>query len=140
MKSSIDRNYRARPTLESLEPRLVLDNTTFVHNIYHDLLNRAPDPSGNALWISQLNSGFSRQLLSIFFWRSVEHRQLEVNAFYQNILGRAPDGPGNSAVMAMLRAGEAAPWMRRRQGDMEGFCRWLLVNIFPMPHGNDEDE
>lgn len=105
MKSSIDRNYRARPTLESLESRLVLDNATFVHNVYHDLLNRAPDPQGNALWISQLNGGYSRQLLSIFFWRSVEHRQDEVTAFYQNILGRAPDGPGNSAVMAMLRAG-----------------------------------
>src|SRR5258708_39475529 len=105
MKSVKQRNYRARPTLESLEPRLVLDNTTFVHNIYHDLLNRLPDPQGNSLWISKLDGGTSRQLVAIFFWRSVEHRQDEVNAFYQNILGRAPDGPGNSAVMAILRAG-----------------------------------
>lgn len=80
-------------------------NTTFVHNLYHDLLNRVPDPQGNALWIGQLNGGTSRQLVSTFFWRSDEHRQLEVNAGYQNILGRAPDGPGNSAIMAMLRAG-----------------------------------
>jgi glucose/arabinose dehydrogenase len=82
-----------------------LDNTTFVHNLYHDLLNRAPDPQGSSQWVSMLNGGTSRQLVSMFFWRSDEHRQLEVNADYQNILGRAPDGPGNSAFMAMLRAG-----------------------------------
>ena len=82
-----------------------LDNTTFVHNLYHDLLNRVPDTQGNALWVGQLNGGTSRQLVAMAFWRSDEHRQLEVNAFYQNILGRAPDGPGNSVIMAMLRAG-----------------------------------
>ena len=81
------------------------DNANFVHNLYHDLLNRAPDPQGESQWIAQLNSGTSRQVVSTFFWRSDEHRQIEVNAFYQNILGRAPDGPGNSAFMAMLRGG-----------------------------------
>jgi glucose/arabinose dehydrogenase len=80
-------------------------NTTFVHNLYHDLLNRAPDPQGNSQWIAQLNTGTSRQVVSMAFWRSDEHRQLEVNAYYQNILGRTPDESGDAAILAMLRAG-----------------------------------
>ena len=57
MKSAIQRSFQACLVLEALEPRLVLDNSTFVNNLYHDLLNRKPDPSGDALWVSQLNSG-----------------------------------------------------------------------------------
>ncbi len=105
MTVSTPNNHRSRPTLEALESRLVLDNSSFVHNVYHDLLNRTPDSAGNATWLAQLNSGISRQNVAIFFWRSVEHRQLEVNDYYQRFLNRAPDAQGNSAVMAMLRNG-----------------------------------
>lgn len=104
MTSTKQQAPRARPTLEALESRLVLDNTSFVHNVYHDLLNRLPDSAGS-FWVAKLNNGYTRQLLATFFWQSVEHRQLEVTSYYQTYLGRAPDPVGNSNIMAMLRAG-----------------------------------
>ena len=105
MKSSMSSECKSHPCLEALEQRLVLDNSSFVNNLYHDLLGRNPDSTGSASWVFQLNNGMSRQVAATDFWRSREHRQFEVNQFYQKYLGRSADPSGSSAWVNALQAG-----------------------------------
>jgi hypothetical protein len=91
------RSDSRRPVLqcELLESRLVPDATSFVKSLYVNLLNRTADSSGLANWVSQIQSGgLSNAQVADDFWRSTEHRIIEVTAYYENFLGRAPDPSG----------------------------------------------
>ena len=104
MKSSTLRSGKTIPSVEVLENRLVLDNTSFVTNLYHDVLHRAPDVKSE-FWVLKLIGGTSRREVATSFWESDEHRTLEVSQFYQTFLQRVPDGPGEAAFKSMLENG-----------------------------------
>jgi hypothetical protein len=68
--------------------------TSFVAQLYGDLLDRAPDAAGLANWVQQLNHGVSRDQVAGAVWDSAEHRGLEVDSYYRNLLHRPPDAAG----------------------------------------------
>ena len=50
-----------------------LDAKGFVDRLYQNVLNRAPDPSGEQAWIGQLNAGLSQAQVLLGFsnrWRT----------------------------------------------------------------------
>ena len=104
MKTSTLRIGKTLPRLEELEYRLVLDNTSFVTNLYHDILQR-PQDTKSEFWNLKLIDGTSRQAVATAFWESDEHRTLEVTQFYQTYLQRLPDPAGGTALKNMLENG-----------------------------------
>ncbi|MBS1847470.1 MAG: DUF4214 domain-containing protein [Actinobacteria bacterium] len=71
------------------------DISTFVTNLYRDLLGRAVDPSGLAYWSNQLSSqALDRAALALSLADSNEYAQHLVAAQYQIVLGRMPDPAG----------------------------------------------
>lgn len=71
---------------------------TFVQNLYRELLGRAPDPQGQAAWLSRLqqggNSAGSRASVVQAFLSSPEYLRHWVSCVYENFLNRAPDAAG----------------------------------------------
>ncbi len=51
-----------------------LSNTAFVTTLYNNVLNRAPDTAGLNSWVSQLNSGTSRETVVLGFSESAEFK------------------------------------------------------------------
>jgi Domain of unknown function (DUF4214) len=89
---------------EQLETRLALTATSYVTSLYQNLLNRAPDSAGLTFWVNQINSGLSNFQVAQDFWRSAEHRALEIESYYTTYLGRTADRIGlNFWVNQMLR-------------------------------------
>lgn len=84
-----ERKRQARLTVEQLESRLTPD-TGFIRGLYADVLHRtASDQEVNG-WERGMQSGDSTRDVAEQFWRSDEHRALEVNQFFQTFLNRAP--------------------------------------------------
>jgi hypothetical protein len=87
---------KARLGLEQLEDRLALDATSFVTSLYKNLLARAPDAAGLAFWVARINAGENNQAVATDFWRSAEHRGLQVDGLYNLILHRTADANGRA--------------------------------------------
>jgi hypothetical protein len=71
-------------------------STAFVNSLYHQVLGRAPDQDGLNHWVYEVDAGLSRTQVADSFWRSSEHRGLQVDAFYQSLLHRASDPASRS--------------------------------------------
>ena len=69
----------AKPAIESMEARLVLDASSFVTGLYHDVLRRDPSPQEVQTWDDALASGTTRKTIAAAFWESSEHRALQVD-------------------------------------------------------------
>lgn len=80
-------------------------NTAFVKGLYQSTLLRGPDPAGLASWVTQLNSGASRQAVTFGFINSAENRAAQVTFFYQYFLGRGPDPTGLANWVSTLQSG-----------------------------------
>jgi len=80
-------------------------NTAFVCALYEDLLGRAPDAPGLALWQSQLAGGTSRSQVASMLLASQEYRTDLVEGYYQSFLGRPADPSGISSWVGALSAG-----------------------------------
>jgi hypothetical protein len=93
---------RAVLQCERLEDRLTPDATSFVTGLYNNLLNRAPDASGLAHWVSLIQSGMSNAQAADGFWTSAEHRGIQVDAFYTNFLHRPSDPAGRAFWINVL--------------------------------------
>ena len=138
MKASTLRTDKCIPRLEELERRLVLDNTSFVTNLYHDILNRPADVQSQ-FWETQLINGMSRQNVATAFWQSDEHRTLEITQFYQTYLQRRPDSSGETAFKNMLENGGtelqieqiflSSPEYRTLQGSAANFVESLYSQV-----------
>jgi autotransporter-associated beta strand protein len=81
----------------------------FVTGLYRDVLDREPDAAGLQFWVRLNHSGVPRQFIATGFWRSAEHRGLEVDAFYQHLLGRAADGAGRAGWVNAMLLGMSEP-------------------------------
>ncbi len=83
-----------------------LSNTAFVTTLYNNVLNRAPDSAGLNNWVSQLNSGFSRETVVLGFSESAE---FQMSSEVRNITGQ------------LFRMYESA---FNRTADAGGFVGW----------------
>jgi len=84
-----ERKWQARLAVEQLESRLTPD-TGFIRGLYTDVLHRtASDQEVNG-WEQGMQRGDSTRDVAEQFWRSDEHRALEVNQYFQTFLNRAP--------------------------------------------------
>ena len=99
------------------------DNTLFaagdndngeIYRLYEAALGRAPDPTGQAYWASELASGVSETQVAQGFVGSAEFQSdyganLSPTAFvtllYQNVLDRAPDQAGLNAWVGQMQQG-----------------------------------
>jgi hypothetical protein len=69
------------------------ENRNWIHQLYTDLLHRAPDSSGLDFWeAATLANG--RQSVVNGFWASQETAGARVSAMYASYLGRTPDASG----------------------------------------------
>jgi hypothetical protein len=96
---------RAVLKVEPLEDRCLLDATSFVTGLYNDVLRRAPDSAGLASWVARIQAGATNAEVALGFWRSAEHRGLQVDDYYTIYLHRAADPAGRAFWVNMLLSG-----------------------------------
>jgi protocatechuate 3,4-dioxygenase beta subunit len=94
--------------LEALECRLVPDATTFVQNLYQDVLGRAGSSAEVALWVAALQNGTSAEDVAAGFWDSAEHRALQTATYYQNYLQRSAGADEVAAWVSRFLAGSSS--------------------------------
>lgn len=86
-------------------------DATFVRNLYHELLGRDPDASGQTFWLGFLAAGgpsaalAQQHVMVQDFLSSTEYRAHLVNCFYENFLHRAADPGGQQFFVGQLGAG-----------------------------------
>ncbi len=83
--------------IERLEQRELLDAGSFVTNLYHDLLHRAPGTQELGGWEAFLQNGGSTTQVARTFVASEEYRTDLIQSDYQNFLGRQGSPPEISA-------------------------------------------
>jgi protocatechuate 3,4-dioxygenase beta subunit len=94
-----------RPRLEELEARLVPDATTFVQNLYVDVLGRPGSADEVSAQVQAMANGASESTVAAAFVNSAEHRALQVNAYYQDFFNRTADSSGLSNWVSALQSG-----------------------------------
>jgi hypothetical protein len=82
-------------------------NQGFLNALYEDVLNRAVDPSGDASFGAELNSGASRVTVAYQVLTSTEYRQDLVNSYYEQFLHRSADSGGLSYWAGELAQGDS---------------------------------
>jgi uncharacterized protein GlcG (DUF336 family) len=81
------------------------NNDGFLSALYQDLLQRPIDPTGQAVFTQELNSGVTRFQVAMQVISSGEAVTDEVQGFYQQYLGRAADSTGLSMFVGAIQAG-----------------------------------
>ena len=93
--SSRRQRFAAKPAVEALESRSLMDANAFVRGLYANVLqrNNPSDAEVNA-WVNQIDMGMSLQAVNAAFVGSNERMQVIVNEDYTNLLGRTADQQG----------------------------------------------
>jgi hypothetical protein len=95
-----------RPSVEQLESREVLSNSSFVTHLYQDVLGRQPDAAGYSFWVNSLDQGtYTTGQVSIAFAASTEYRTNVIGRFYVDILGRYPNTSEVNTFLSLFEAG-----------------------------------
>ncbi len=101
-----DNNFQQSASGVLFQNVALTPNQAFVVGLYRDVLERAPDPSGFAFWVPQLDGGLlGRAQVATAFWESAEHRGLQVDLFYRELFGRAADPVGRATWLNALLTG-----------------------------------
>ena len=78
----------------------------FVTQVYHELLNRAPDPAALTLYAGEIDAGTATRLQIVeAIQSSTEFRTDAVDTLYQTVLGRVSDSGGLAGSLAFLEQG-----------------------------------
>ncbi|HEV3004845.1 MAG TPA: TIGR03118 family protein [Pirellulales bacterium] len=77
----------------------------FVNELYFDLLGRAPDAGGLAVWLNALANGFSRTSAALGFAISPEHEGLTIDSDYETFLGRTPSPTEETGWLSGFQSG-----------------------------------
>ncbi len=83
--------------IEVVEERRVLSAGALINALYQDVLNRAPDPAGMALYANLLATGTTAATIVTDIWNSSEHREIEVDSYYQKFFNRPADVAGQQS-------------------------------------------
>ena len=103
----------ARLGLEQLESREVPTVTSYVANLYQDILQRPADTAGFSNWVDQLNNGSKTTGdVAIAFLTSDEYRSKIIVGYYQEQLGRSPSAAEVRTMYNRLVAGETQGSLR----------------------------
>lgn len=118
-----------------------LDDTSFIHMIYSDLLNRPTDEGGQAAWLNAFQSGATDRLNAVRgVLGSNEYDNRVVQALYQRFLGRSLDQGGvgyvgvlqhgviRERVMASI-LGSSEYFANRGGGTDLGFLKGLYQDV-----------
>ncbi len=81
----------ASPPPDRSGPSPTTPASPFVAAMFEAILQRPADPSGLALFSSEMNAGASAGMIVQQIWTSAEHRQIEIDQYYQQYLHRAVD-------------------------------------------------
>ena len=108
----------------------VVADANFVNGLYQNTLGRSADAAGLTAWVQLLENGFSRTAVAASFWRSPEHRALEVNQFYSNTLHRAADAGGLAFWTSALANGAS---------ELDVMCGLLTSAEYQASHNTDLD-
>jgi hypothetical protein len=101
------------------------DSTSFLDNLYLDVLGRQNDGGGLAFWQSALTSGTSRETVVADFVQSTEAIDQVINSDYASFLHREPETGGPTIWMDVLES-------------PNGSASTVAVNILASPEF-DED-
>ncbi len=80
-------------------------NQHFISQLYEDLLQRSPDPSGLSYWSAQLGQGTTRSAVVSAILDSPEGIKAQVDQLYSNLLHRSADPAGEQADVNYLANG-----------------------------------
>jgi Domain of unknown function (DUF4214) len=118
-----------------------LDDTSFIHMIYSDLLDRPTDEAGQAAWVNAIQSGAVTRLSTARgVLGSTEYENRVVQALYQRFLGRSADQSGlgyvdvlqhgviREQVMATI-LGSGEYFANRGGGTDLGFLKGLYQDV-----------
>jgi hypothetical protein len=111
LSSSPSAGFQVTPTAPTSENFQYLGkpgdgtSSTFIHNLYEDLLRRGEDQAGFNVWVGVLNQTGNYALIVRDFLDSPEYEQRIVNDFYQTFLNRQADPDGLQSWMRLLAAG-----------------------------------
>jgi len=81
-------------------------NPQFIDALYQAVLRRASDARGRAFWVTELDNGAPRGLLSTQVFRSYESGGLRVDGLYDKLLRRSPDAGGRDFWATYLTTGD----------------------------------
>ena len=99
-------------------------NSGYITALYQDILNRAPDASGETGFTQALNSGVSRAAVAAVFFSSPEYFTDLVESDYLSLLGRAADPAGLASWVQALQSGATdQAVLAGILGSAEGFGR-----------------
>lgn len=108
-------------------------NEQFISEIYHQLLGRPVDTGAAAYWKSFLDSGGSRQQMTLIVERSLEYRADEVSVVYQKYLRRAPDAAGWQHFTQVLAAGGTVEQVAASVIGSDEYMQGLAVSAISVP-------
>lgn len=83
-------------------------DASWLDAVYNDLLNRPPDPSGQALYLGQLQGGVSRTAVAQQLLTSAEYRSDLIQADFMKYLGRGAGQAEVNLYLAALQGGVTA--------------------------------
>ena len=94
-------------SLEQLEDRVLpsISPASLLSGLYRDLLQRDPDPTGQAHWTQALQGGNSAADVALQIVQSSEYHGKFVDQEYSALLGRPADAFGRSTFSSWLDAG-----------------------------------
>jgi Domain of unknown function (DUF4214) len=95
----------AKPAIEALEDRSLLDASAYVSSLYTNLLQRSPTATELNGWVSQINNGESLQAVSSAIINGSERLGVIVNADYTTLLGRSADQSGFNFWVQQMQNG-----------------------------------
>ncbi|HLJ95684.1 MAG TPA: Ig-like domain repeat protein [Gemmataceae bacterium] len=90
---------------EYFQSRSGSDDTTFLTNVYHDVLGRTVDAVGQSLGGQALAAGMDRVRFAEVVLSSAEGEQDLVQNYYTQLLNRTADGVGMAASTAAMAQG-----------------------------------
>lgn len=104
-------------------------NTTFVEQLYSDILGRSADSGGLNTWLSALAAGASREQIVSDIYTSTEHRTDQINQYYQTYLGRMADPTGLNHWLGQFASGASeTDVIAGIMGSSEYFSHWGGTN------------
>jgi hypothetical protein len=92
-------------SVSSLVTATRVEDKVYISRVYRNLLQRNPDPTGLASWISVLQRGTPRIAVANGITNSAEFRGGLITDAYNKYLGRLPDAAGMSAWQGAMTRG-----------------------------------
>ena len=86
-------------------------NAGYVTTLYQRLLGRSPEPAGLQAWVSMLDQGQPRSVVSNGIWYSPERYNVRVDEAYLALLGRNAS-PAEQAIWTAVAQRSGASTMR----------------------------